>query len=139
MFDHYPHAQRVLLEAEHALCELLRARAERAAVEAEYRAARAAILERVRAELDALDARFADRTAQVAETEKQAEEEARKQVLKAGQTIKVAGVQAVYMPGRVSWDSEGLEAYAQRHPELLAYRRVGQAYVTFRYKDGIPD
>lgn len=137
MFDHYPPDQRVILEAEYALCELLRARAERLAVEKEYRAARAAILERVRAELEALDVRFADRIDRTIKTEQRAEEEARRRVLEAGQSIKVAGVQAVYTPGRVSWDNEGLEAYAQRHPEVQAYRRVGQPYVTLRYKDGV--
>jgi len=41
-------------------------------------------------------------------------------------------LQAGYQPGRRSWDSDGLERLAVREPEILTYRRQGEAIVTIR-------
>lgn len=53
-------------------------------------------------------------------------------VLAHGATVKAGRLQAVYMPGRVTWDAKALEGYAAAHPELLPFRRVGQPSVSIR-------
>lgn len=47
-------------------------------------------------------------------------------------SIKHAGYQAVYTPGRVAWDDTWLQGYAATHAELLLARKEGQPSVSIR-------
>ncbi|MBA4065385.1 MAG: hypothetical protein C0501_17065 [Isosphaera sp.] len=114
---------------------LARARADRAAAEAEYGAARAAVLATVRDQLDAVDAAFADRLAETTAAAVAAEAELRELVLRARRSASAGGVKAVYTAGRVTWDTPGLAAYAEHHPEVLAFRKVGKPFVVLRFAD----
>jgi hypothetical protein len=39
---------------------------------------------------------------------------------------------AVYANGRVTWDNKGLQAYAEWHPEVDKYKKVGEPSVSIR-------
>lgn len=43
-----------------------------------------------------------------------------------------SGMSALFMPGRVSWDTRGLEGYAKANKAVLAFRKVGEPFVTIK-------
>lgn len=49
-----------------------------------------------------------------------------------GHTEKGDFLQAVYTSPRVTWDSKGIAGYAVAHPEINAFKKVGEASVSFR-------
>ena len=114
---------------------LAQARANAARVEAEYSSARAAILAQVREQLDALDEAFAGHVNEAADQSNQAEQAVRELVLRLGRGIRLAGIRAAYYPGRVSWDTKRLDAYAQLHSEVMTFRKVGKPWVNLRFLD----
>jgi uncharacterized protein YifE (UPF0438 family) len=128
--------------AEVAACfaTLARARATAAAVEAEYTASRSAVLSALRDRLAEVDAAFAERVRSALEAVTAAEAAVRDLVLRLEQTVRLAGVQVAYHPGRVTWDNERMEQFAQAHPEVRSFRRVGKPWVAVRYldADGLP-
>jgi peptidoglycan hydrolase CwlO-like protein len=52
--------------------------------------------------------------------------------LEAGQGAKGQRLQAVYMAGRVSWDTKALDGYMIHVPELAAFRKEGAPSVQIR-------
>ena len=99
---------------------------------ADYEAKRAEILRTIQAELDALDAEFdplfeasRERCAALTEEIKQA-------VVQSGASVKGAHLHAVYIKGRVTWDTKGLDKFAVAHPEVVAYRKQGEPSVSLR-------
>lgn len=118
---------------------LAQARAEAAAVEAEYSAARSAILAAIREQLDELDVAFAGRMLEAGEAKAAAEAAVRELVLQLGQSVHLAGIQVAYHPGRVTWDPEKMERYAVFHPEVREFRKVGKPWVSLRFTDAPPD
>jgi uncharacterized protein YifE (UPF0438 family) len=123
--------------AEVARCfaTLAQARATAATVEAEYTASRSAVLATIRDQLAAIDDVFADRVRASVEAVAAAEAAVRELVLRLGQTVRLAGVQVAYHPGRVTWDNERMEEFAAAHPEVRAFRKVGKPWVALRYTD----
>jgi hypothetical protein len=67
-------------------------------------------------------------TEQIAETEAVVKE----QTLTIGETQKGQFLQAVYMSGRVSWDTKGLEGLAIVIPEINNLKKIGEPSVTIR-------
>lgn len=59
-------------------------------------------------------------------------EEIKNEVLSAGATVKGDYMMAVYNKGRVSWDTKGLDGFAIAHPEMAAFRKVGEPSITIR-------
>jgi uncharacterized protein YifE (UPF0438 family) len=114
------------------------ARADKAAVEAEYTNARAAVLAQVRDQLAAIDEQFAGRLADTAEAVTTAEQALRDLVLRLKRTFHLAGIRATYQGARVTWDTPKLDAYAEQHPEVLAFRKVGKPWVNLRLNDKPP-
>jgi hypothetical protein len=49
-----------------------------------------------------------------------------------GKSVTGEHLQAVYVRGRESWDSRGLQGYAMAHPEVLVFQRVGEPSVSIR-------
>ena len=49
-----------------------------------------------------------------------------------GTSVKGARLHAIFVKGRVTWDSKGVEGFALAHPELMAYRKEGEPSVSFR-------
>lgn len=118
---------------------LRKARAQAAEIEAEYLAARQVVLAAVREQLDAVDAAFAEQLRDATEGSATAEQAVRELVLKLGRSVpKVAGIQAVYRAPHVSWDNEKMAAYAEAHPEVKEFRKVGKPSVALRFGDGAP-
>lgn len=116
---------------------LAEARAEAAQLEAEYRAARSAVLAQVREQLAAVDAAYTDRLRAASEAAASSEKELRELLLRIRHGVTLAGIRASYINGRVSWDGKGITAYAQTHPEVLQFRKVGKPVVALRYLDGL--
>lgn len=114
---------------------LAEARAAAAALEAEYRAARSAVLARIQEELAAVDLAYAGRLQASTEAADHNEQELRQLMLRLKHSVRLAGISAAYTAGRVSWDNPGMEAYAQNHPEVLKFRKVGKPVVALRYRD----
>ena len=107
----------------------------RAAVEVtrlDYEAKRAEILRAVQEELAALDAEFQPLLETSAERVAALETEIKDDVARYGATVKGQHVQAVYTRGRVSWDTRGLDGYAQAHPEVQAFRKEGDPSISLR-------
>ena len=126
------------VEIAQRLARIEAARLVAAATAEEYEARRAAIMQVVQAQLDALDAEFSERREVERLESEQAEAEARTAVLAYGSSFKYGRVQAIYARGRVTWDTRGLARYMESHPELGQFRRVGQPSVTFRLKPPSP-
>lgn len=53
----------------------------------------------------------------------------RQAVIAHGASIKTARVQVSFVQPRVTWDSKRLEGYAEAHPEIKSFRKVGQPSV----------
>lgn len=53
-------------------------------------------------------------------------------VLAAGATAKSTHLTAVWMKGRVTWDTSKLDGFCVAHPELAALRHEGEPSVTIR-------
>ena len=94
------------------------------------------VLATVREQLDAVDAKFAEQLQSANEGSATAEKSARELTLKLGRTVGVAGIKAVYSSPRVSWDNEKMAAYAETHPEVKEFRKVGKPSVALRFGDG---
>jgi hypothetical protein len=108
-----------------AYADALRRRAE---------AEREQILDKVRAELQAVEAKYGPQLEEATQALAELEAEVKAGVLQAGQSVRVGAVQAVFYRGRVTWDSRGLAHYAQDHPEVQQFRKVGSPGVILRYQ-----
>jgi uncharacterized protein YifE (UPF0438 family) len=113
---------------------LAQARRSEAAVQAEYQQRHAAVMEQVRSQLEALDTEFSERLRAANEEVGRLEADVKKVVLQLGQSVKHEGIHAVYARGRVSWDTRGLDGYAETHPEVQEFRKVGAPSVSVRYQ-----
>ncbi|MBX9584179.1 MAG: DUF413 domain-containing protein [Gemmataceae bacterium] len=120
-------------EARQRLAHLANLKAMAAEAEAEYSARRAAVLETVRAELDAVDAEFAGRLQGLADELARAEADARAVVLAGRSSVRHGDVYAMFCKERVTWDGAGLGEYVKDHPEVARFRKVGKASVQLRY------
>ena len=121
-------------ELAHLFNQLIAARTAAATTKEDYSARRVAILELVREQLDALDAEFVERLANTEAEATRLEAEARQAVVAHGASFWHLGVHAVYTRSRVTWDGKGLAAYAEAHPEIGQFRRIGQPSVSLRFK-----
>jgi hypothetical protein len=84
------------------------------------------------AQLDALDHEFTETEKDLTEQVALEETKIKQLVLTRGTSAAGSHLQAVLTAGRVTWDSKGLSAYATQHPEIQAYRKVGEPYVVIR-------
>lgn len=117
--------------------EVLRAaRAHASDVEAEYLAARKLVMDSVREQLDEIDVSFAEQLQAANEASSAAEKAVRELSLKLGRSVGIAGIKAVYSSPRVTWDSAKLASYAESHPEVKDFRKVGKPSVSMRFGDG---
>ena len=98
----------------------------------DYESKRAAVLEKVQAELDALEAEYQPLLDAAQENASVLESEIKNDVLLRGQSVATDVYQAVYMKGRVTWDTEGINKYAAVHPDVLQYCKEGQPSVAIR-------
>jgi hypothetical protein len=88
------------------------------------------LTEEIKARLEEIEAEFAIRMEAVEENIALLEGEIRNEVIQHGATVKGTFLRAVWNKGRVSWDTRGIERYAQSHPEVLDFRKQGNPYVS---------
>ena len=86
----------------------------------------------VKQRMEEIDAEFGDKEAAVANNIAALETEIRSTVLEQGETVKGGALQAVYVKGRVTWDTKSLDGYCKAHPELEEYRKQGNPSVSLR-------
>ncbi len=98
----------------------------------DYEARRQEILKKVQSELDALEVEYQPILDSVQENIETLETGIRTEVLMRGESVSGGAYRAIYTRGRVSWDSKGMEKYAQKHPEVLEFRKEGAPLVTLR-------
>jgi hypothetical protein len=94
--------------------------------------AAAVITDEQRRQIAAIRAEYAVRIEEIEEQVKTYEEEIRHRVVANEGTVSGGRLQAVFMPGRVSWDNKALDALLDMHPWLLRHRKVGEPSVSIR-------
>lgn len=122
------------LEVASRLTQLAEAKRYATEIHVEYENRRASVMEQVRAQLEALDAEFGEMLREADEEVVRLEGEVKEAVRAVGESVKQEGVHAIYMRGRVTWDSRGLSRYAETNPAVMEFRRVGTPSVSIRYK-----
>jgi hypothetical protein len=121
----------------HAKLERLSvARAASKALQTKYEERRKRILDRVRPQLEALEAEFGDSLRAAKVDAEHAEADVRRSALDFGHSCRHAGIQASVTLNRVSWDGKGLAEFMIRHPEIAQFRREQRPIVSIRY---LPD
>lgn len=93
---------------------------------------KAEIMAPIMEELEALEYDFNIDTSELRFKIGATEESIRYQVIDLGKSVKGANLHAVYSKPRVTWDSKGLEGFMVAHPEIEAFRKVGQPSVSLR-------
>ena len=53
-------------------------------------------------------------------------------VIFAGESVKSEWLHAIYQKGRETWDGKALSGFAAAHPEILAFKKIGEPTVTIR-------
>jgi hypothetical protein len=114
------------------LQELARVRAALAEMQAQYEEELERILAPVQAELEVLDAQATQALLQLETVEQALAWEIKGAVKALGHSVASDYLQAVYLKGRACWNNEQLEGYAVVHPEVLQFRRLGEAGVSIR-------
>jgi hypothetical protein len=98
----------------------------------DYEAKRSEILKQIQAELDALDAEYNPLFESANENVAILEAEIKNDVLLHRESVQAGTYRAVYVQGRVSWDNDGMNRYAEVHPDVLQFQKRGQPTVTLR-------
>ena len=111
------------LDEFHAQAEVLRI---------DYDEKRKAILATVQAELDALDAEYSPMKDAVLENITRLEGEIKTDVIQHGETVKGARFTAVYVKGRVTWDTKKLDGMMSLIPQLADARKQGEPSAQIR-------
>ena len=86
----------------------------------------------IKARLDEIEAEFEGQFEAVDQNIAELEEQIKVEVARLGASFKGTFLQAVCNRGRVSWNTEALDRYAQSHPEILRFRRQGDPYTSIR-------
>ena len=84
----------------------------------------------IRAHLDEIEAEFAGKMEAVDANIADLEEEIRQEALLQRDSVKGSFLRVIWHKGRVSWDTKSLDEYARSHPEVSAYRKQGEPYVS---------
>jgi hypothetical protein len=88
------------------------------------------LTDEIKLRLEEIEAEFAARVQAVEENIALLEEEIKGEVIRHGATVRGTFLRAVWNKGRVSWDTRGIERFAQKHPEVLGFRKQGLPYVS---------
>jgi hypothetical protein len=84
------------------------------------------------AQLADIDAEFSDKLTALEPNIAALTDEIKAAVIENGASVKGDYLQAVYTSPRVTWDGKGIAGYAVAHPEINAFKKVGEASVSFR-------
>jgi hypothetical protein len=86
----------------------------------------------IKAKLSDIDAEFADKVEVVDARIAEATNNIKQAIIRLGETVKGEHLQAVYMKGRVSWDTKTLDGLAIVMPQLNQARKEGEPSVSIR-------
>jgi hypothetical protein len=86
----------------------------------------------IKARLAEIEAEFSSKGEAVEANIGTLEAEIKAEALAHGETVKASRLQAIWNKGRQSWDDKGLSAYAEKHPEVLQFRKQGEPSITIR-------
>ncbi len=98
----------------------------------DYEAKRAEILKTVQNDLEVLEAEYTPIVQEMRDGIAKLKAEIKNDVLLNGSTIRSSRYKAVYMRGRVTWDTKGITKYAEVNPEIMKFRRQGRPSVSIR-------
>lgn len=101
-------------------------------VEAQTRAKTQAVYDEVAQRKRDIEAEFSGKGADVDANIKALEAEIKAEVVAGKKTVKGKFFQAVYVKGRVTWNTDKMEAWMNDHPFLAAARKEGEPSVTLR-------
>jgi len=79
-----------------------------------------------------IEVEFSGKSEAVDENIRKLTEEIKAEVKALGTSVKGDHFQAVYVKGRVTWDTSKMDGYAVGHPEVLFMRKEGDPSVTLR-------
>lgn len=79
-----------------------------------------------------INAEFAPQEQAVSEAIDNATKDVKDDVLKVGESVKGDFLHAVFVGGRISWDTKGIDGFAVAHPEINAFKKQGEPSVTIR-------
>ena len=101
-------------------------------IEERERAIRTLMPEELRQQLDEVAEAFHQRVQGLDAERESLENAVRAQVLRGGETVKGAKLLAIFQEGKTSWDTKALDGYAAAHPEVAAFKKKGNPFVTIR-------
>jgi hypothetical protein len=84
----------------------------------------------IKARLEEIESEFAGKLEAVEANIADLEEEVRQAALRHGSSVKGTFLRVIWHKGRVSWDTHSLDSYAELHPEIIAFRKQGEPYVS---------
>lgn len=88
----------------------------------------------IKAKLAEIEAEFAPKIDDLTARNQALIDTIKGEVLLTAQTLSGQYHQAVYMKGRVSWDTKALDGYASAHPEIAQFRKEGAPSVSIRVR-----
>ncbi len=80
-------------------------------------------------QINALEKEVAEATAGIAEQIAALERAVKRAIIAHGASVKSTRMHAIYVQPRVTWDTKRLDGYAEAHPEIKTFRRVGKPSV----------
>lgn len=84
----------------------------------------------IRARLDEIEAEFTGKMEAVEANIEALEEEIRQEAIRQQASVKGTFLRVIWHKGRISWDTKSLDNYARSHPEVVAFRKQGEPYVS---------
>lgn len=90
------------------------------------------LTDEIRKQLAEIDLELAPREDTLVEALARETDWVKRAVTTYGKSVTGEHLQAVYVKGRESWDSRGLQGYAQAHPEVLTFQKIGDPSVSIR-------
>jgi len=84
----------------------------------------------IKARLEEIESEFAGKMEAVEANIEALEGEVRQAALRHGSSVRGSFLRVVWHRGRITWDNKSLDQYAELHPEITAYRKQGDPYVS---------
>jgi len=100
--------------------------------DAERKAKRDAILALVQDQLDEVDTEYRDILGAMQSSRSKLESDIKSSVIQFGASVKATYLHAVYVKGRVTWDTKMLDGLMIAFPQLIEARKEGDPSVTIR-------
>ena len=79
-----------------------------------------------------IDVEFNQKTAPLTLENEHLMAQVKSSVIEKGETLTGSWHQAVFMRGRISWDSKGLAGFSVAHPEIQVFQHVGDPSVSVK-------